>query len=243
MGPTWAQPGTLNIKKLAIILQIETATKCCSVAIAQNGVVLFKKEINEQNAHATALTLFIDEVITNAKLTYQQINAVAVSKGPGSYTGLRIGVSTAKGLCFSLNIPLIAVDTLQAMASGFVTQNNFYSSNALFCPMIDARRMEVYCAIFEANGKQVLQTEAKIIDEQSFNHILNQQKIYFFGDGAAKCTEILQPQSNAIVVDSFINSATDMSATVYAKFLANQFEDVAYFEPLYLKEFIVLKKA
>ncbi len=227
---------------MAIILQLETATKSCSVAVAQNGIVLYKKEINQQSAHATALTLFIDEIITNANLTYQQIDAIAVSKGPGSYTGLRIGVSTAKGLCYSLNIPLIAIDTLKAMANGFIIKNDFNNSNALFCPMIDARRMEVYCAIFDNNCNNVLKTEAKIIDEQSYNNILTKQKMYFFGDGAAKITDTLSKQTNAIIIDGFLNSATDMTASAYSKFLINDFEDVAYFEPLYLKEFVVLKK-
>lgn len=229
---------------MALILLIETATKSCSVAIAQGGIVLVKKEINEQNAHATSLTLFIEDVILQAKITYAQINAIAVSKGPGSYTGLRIGVSTAKGLCYALNIPLIAIDTLEAMANGFITQNNIsLSSSVLFCPMIDARRMEVYCAIFDTSGNKVSKTEAKIIDEQSFSDILLEKKVYFFGDGAVKCSSAFLAQSNALISDNFINSATDMSKTAYSKFLANDFEDVAYFEPLYLKEFIVLKKA
>lgn len=210
--------------------------------MAQNGIVLFKKEINQQSAHATALTLFIDEILTNANLTFQQIDAIAVSKGPGSYTGLRIGVSTAKGLCYALNIPLIAIDTLKAMANGFIIKNDFNNSNALFCPMIDARRMEVYCAIFDNNCNNVLKTEAKIIDEQSYNSILTKQKVYFFGDGASKITHTLAKQSNAIIIDGFINSAIDMTAIANSKFLCNDFEDVAYFEPLYLKEFVVLKK-
>lgn len=222
---------------------IETATKSCSVAIAQNGVVLFTKQVNQQSAHATSITLFIDDVLTNAKLTYSQIDAVAVSKGPGSYTGLRIGVSTGKGLCYALDKPLIAIDTLQAMANGFILQHNLKQSDALFCPMIDARRMEVYCAIFDANGNKILKTEAKIIDSQSFNEILNQQKVYFFGDGASKCLEPLSAQSNAFIIHNFVNSGADMSADAYFKFLNHQFEDTAYFEPLYLKEFIVLKKA
>ncbi|TAH00227.1 MAG: tRNA (adenosine(37)-N6)-threonylcarbamoyltransferase complex dimerization subunit type 1 TsaB [Sphingobacteriales bacterium] len=228
---------------MAIILLIESATKSCSVAIAQNGLVLVKKEINEQNAHATSLTLFIEEVILEAKITYHQINAIAVSKGPGSYTGLRIGVSTAKGLCYALNIPLLAISTLEAMAKGFITQNKIsQSSSALFCPMIDARRMEVYCAMYDVYGTEILKTEAKIIDEHSFNDILDKRIVHFFGDGAVKCTNALLAQSNASISDSHINSATDMSMIAYSKFLINDFEDVAYFEPLYLKEFIVLKK-
>ncbi|TAE42248.1 MAG: tRNA (adenosine(37)-N6)-threonylcarbamoyltransferase complex dimerization subunit type 1 TsaB [Sphingobacteriales bacterium] len=227
---------------MAIILHIETATQCCSVAIAQDGVLLYKKEINEQNVHARLITLFIDEVISNSITDYAKIDAVAVSRGPGSYTGLRIGVSTAKGLCYALDKPLITVDTLQAMADGFKAQHKIGGDKILLCPMIDARRMEVYCALYDENSSLVLPTEAKIMDEHSFINELSQHKIYFFGDGAAKCSHALSAQSNAIIVDNFINSAGDMCTIAYQKFIANQFEDVAYFEPLYLKEFMVLSK-
>jgi tRNA threonylcarbamoyladenosine biosynthesis protein TsaB len=227
---------------LAIILQIETATKSCSVALAQNGVVLFKKELNEQSVHASAITLFIDEVVKKSKLRYDEIDAIAVSKGPGSYTGLRIGVSTAKGLCYSLDKPLISINTLKAMANGFVIQNNLQNSNALFCPMIDARRMEVYCAVFDDKGIETSGMEAKIIDSDSFVEILGQKKVYFFGDGASKCKEFLSQHANAIIVEDFVNSATDMTKIAFSKFKKKEFENTAYFEPLYLKEFIVLKK-
>lgn len=227
---------------MAIILLIETATKSCSVALAKNGLVLSKKEINHQNAHATSITLFIEALIKQANVLYTQIDAVAVSKGPGSYTGLRIGVSTAKGFCYALNIPLIAIDTLQAMANGFILQNNFKQADALFCPMIDARRMEVYCAAFDCNGFEVISTEAKIIDSQSFTNILYKHKVYFFGDGAAKCEDVLITHTNAVVVSDFINSAVDMCSIAFKKFFSKQFENTAYFEPLYLKEFIVLQK-
>ncbi|TAF45804.1 MAG: tRNA (adenosine(37)-N6)-threonylcarbamoyltransferase complex dimerization subunit type 1 TsaB [Sphingobacteriales bacterium] len=228
---------------MAIILLIETATQCCSVAIAQDGALLYKKELNEQNVHAGLITLFIDEVINNSIADYAKIDAVAVSRGPGSYTGLRIGVSTAKGLCYALDKPLIAVDTLQAMAYGFKAQYKIEDDKIRLCPMIDARRMEVYCALYDVKGILVLPTEAKIIDEYSFSNKLNEHKIYFFGDGASKCGNALSAQSNAIIVDNFINSAEDMCALAYQKFIANQFENVAYFEPFYLKEFIVLSKS
>ena len=227
---------------MAIILQIETATKSCSVALAENGIVLFKKELNEQSVHASAITLFIDEVVKGSKIDYKEIDAIAVSKGPGSYTGLRIGVSTAKGLCYALDKPLISIDTLQAMASGFISKNNLQSSEALFCPMIDARRMEVYCAIFDSLGKVISETKAKIIDSYSFEDLLKGQKVYFFGDGAAKCREALSQHINAVIVHDFVNSAMDMTEIVFCKFQNQEFEDAAYFEPLYLKEFIVLKK-
>ena len=228
---------------MAIILQIETATKSCSVALAKNGIVLFKKELNEQSVHASAITIFIDEVVKDAKIDYKKIDAIAVSKGPGSYTGLRIGVSTAKGLCYALDKPLISIDTLQAMAKGFVIQNNLQNSDSLFCPMIDARRMEVYCAIFDRLGKVISETEAKIIDSNSFEDILEVQKMYFFGDGAAKCNEALSQHSNAVIVNDFINSAEDMTEIALSKFQNQEFKVAAYFEPVYLKELLVLKKS
>ncbi len=227
---------------MAIILHIETATQCCSVAIAQDGLLLYHKEINEQNVHAGLITLFIDEVIANSVKDYAKIDALAISRGPGSYTGLRIGVSTAKGLCYALDKPLIAIDTLQAMAHGFKAKYKINGNKTLLCPMVDARRMEVYCALYDYNGDLVLPTEAKIMDEHSFANELSQHPIYFFGDGAAKCSNALSAQSNAIIVDGFINSAADMCAIAYHKFMAKKFEDVAYFEPLYLKEFMVLQK-
>ena len=227
---------------MAIIIQIETATKSCSVALAQNGKVVYKKELNEQSIHASAITLFIDEVVKNSKVDYKEIDAIAVSKGPGSYTGLRIGVSTAKGLCYALDKPLIAIDTLQSMASGFISNYNLQSSDALFCPMIDARRMEVYCSVSNNLGNIISETEAKIIDATSFGDILATQKVYFFGDGAAKCNEALSQHTNAVIIDDFVNSAVDMTEIALSKFQNQEFEDAAYFEPFYLKEFIVLKK-
>jgi len=227
---------------MAIILHIETATQCCSIAIAKDGVLLCKKEINEQNVHAQLITLYIDEVVKNSVIDYGKIDAFAVSRGPGSYTGLRIGVSTAKGLCYALDKPLIAIDTLMAMAEGFNAQNKIKEDNILLCPMIDARRMEVYCALYDENINIVLPVTAKIIDNQSYIPELGKHKIYFFGDGAAKCSQILSTHSHAFVIDNFINSASDMCALAYKKYIKNEFEDIAYFEPLYLKEFIMLSK-
>jgi tRNA threonylcarbamoyladenosine biosynthesis protein TsaB len=228
---------------MAIILHIETATHCCSVAIAQNGVLLYKKELNEQNVHAGLITLFIDEVISNSISDYSKLDAIAVSRGPGSYTGLRIGVSTAKGLCYALDKPLIAIDTLQAMADGFMAQHQITGGNTLLCPMIDARRMEVYCALYNGNGNLILPTEAKIIDNYSFLAHLRQHGTYFFGDGAAKCSVHLSHHINAIIVPDFLNSASHLIQAAWHKFNLKQFENVAYFEPLYLKEFITLTKA
>ncbi|MGN8069028.1 tRNA (adenosine(37)-N6)-threonylcarbamoyltransferase complex dimerization subunit type 1 TsaB [Mucilaginibacter sp. 22184] len=229
---------------MSVILQIETATTSCSVALAVDGKVVAFKQINERNIHAEVITLFIDELVTSANLTYAELDAIAVSSGPGSYTGLRIGVSTAKGLCFALDKPLIAIETLEAMAYGIIHKDDFIvDQNALLCPMIDARRMEVYCALFDAAGQKVRPTSADIIDEQSFADELNKQQILFFGDGADKCEAILGNNPNAKFLSGFVNSATFLTQKAADKFGKKEFEDVAYFEPYYLKDFIAGKKA
>ncbi|OWK70801.1 tRNA (adenosine(37)-N6)-threonylcarbamoyltransferase complex dimerization subunit type 1 TsaB [Pedobacter sp. AJM] len=221
---------------MAKILQIETATQVCSVALSIDGKTIILKEESGQNLHAANLTLFIEEVIRKAGLTYQDVDAVAVSKGPGSYTGLRIGVSTAKGLCYALEKPLIAIETLEMMAAGFMMENPAYE--ALICPMIDARRMEVYAATFDASLKLLEPTSAKIIDETSFADLLAQHQVSFLGDGAAKCAEALN-HPNAVFHPSNFNSAQYMSALAFNAFNQSCFEDVAYFEPFYLKDFVV----
>lgn len=224
---------------MALILQIETSTTSCSVALAENGALLSVKELNERNIHASHITLFVEEVLKLSGKSMSELNAVAVSKGPGSYTGLRIGVSAAKGLCYALDIPLIAVSTLQAMAAGL--RNKFTQKDVLFCPMIDARRMEVYTAIFDNELKELSPIEAKIIDTASFSDFLESNTIVFFGDGAEKCQETLGNSEKAIFVTDFYNSATHFSEIALDKFKAQQFEDVAYFEPYYLKDFLVAK--
>ena len=227
---------------MALILQIETATQTCSVALAQDGEVLAILEKTERNIHAGVITVFIEEIMQKACKQYGDLDAIAVSMGPGSYTGLRIGVSTAKGLCYALDIPLIAVNTLEAMANGFM--NNCFSVNpqTVFCPMIDARRMEVYCAVYNYKNELILKTEAKIIDDQSFSDLLNQYVVYFFGDGAAKCETDLGFHLNARIMTDFENSASHLTSLAFEKFKNKQFEDVAYFEPFYLKDFIAGKK-
>lgn len=227
---------------MALILQIETATQTCSVALAQDGVLLEVLERTERNIHAGVITVFIEELMQKAAKKFSDLDAVAVSMGPGSYTGLRIGVSTAKGLCYALDIPMIAINTLEAMAVGFMS--NCFSVNAqtVFCPLIDARRMEVYCAVFNYQNELLLETEAKIIDEQSFSELLNQYIVYFFGDGAVKCTDTLGQHLNARVMDDFENSASHLTSLAFEKFKNQEFVDVAYFEPFYLKDFIAGKK-
>lgn len=220
---------------MAKILQIETATQVCSVALAVDGKTIRVKEASGQNLHAANLTLFIDEVMQSANLPYADLDAIAVSKGPGSYTGLRIGVSTAKGLCYALDKPLIAIETLKMMAAGFLnTQAHF---KGLLCPMIDARRMEVYTALYATDLKVVENTSAKIIDENSFSEHLSKHNITFFGDGALKCAETLQHQQAIFSAENF-NSAAHLSALAFKAFKTADFVDVAYFEPFYLKDFV-----
>ncbi|HTM99452.1 MAG TPA: tRNA (adenosine(37)-N6)-threonylcarbamoyltransferase complex dimerization subunit type 1 TsaB [Pedobacter sp.] len=218
------------------ILQIETATEVCSVALAINGKTVAQKEEAAQNIHAAKLTLFIKEVMEQAQLTFGDLDGVAVSKGPGSYTGLRIGVSTAKGLCFALDKPLIAINTLMMMADGFLKQNPGYKG--LVCPMIDARRMEVFTAIFDDKLTEIEATNAKIVDESSFLTVLAHHEITFIGNGAAKCSALIN-HPNAKFVSTNFNSASYMSSLANLAFMDKKFEDVAYFEPFYLKDFVV----
>jgi tRNA threonylcarbamoyladenosine biosynthesis protein TsaB len=218
---------------MALILSIETATTVCSVALHMDGELLASKEIRQVNSHAAHITLFIEE-ITAGKL--QELDAIAVSKGPGSYTGLRIGVSTVKGLCYALNKPMIAINTLEAMAHGMAGELK-PGAGTLLCPMIDARRMEVYNTVFDNELNKVIDTAATIVDETSFASLLPHHKIIFAGDGAAKCREVISPP-NAVFMDDFFPSALFMGKLAEQAFVKKKFEDVAYFEPFYLKDFV-----
>jgi tRNA threonylcarbamoyladenosine biosynthesis protein TsaB len=224
---------------MANILCIETATTACSVALTQDGKILSKKETTERNAHSAKLTLFIDETLKENKLAFSDLDAVTISKGPGSYTGLRIGVSTAKGLCYALDIPLIAINTLQSLAWGMAKKHTDDKSGhrTLFCPMIDARRMEVYAAVYDSNLKEVRETRADIIESNSFSDYLDNSRVIFFGDGADKCKEVIS-HPNAVFVDNIFPSSANMAIPAFQKFGLKQFKDVAYFEPFYLKDFI-----
>jgi tRNA threonylcarbamoyladenosine biosynthesis protein TsaB len=225
-----------------MILQIETATTSCSVALAKDGNVLDFRQIDQRNIHAEVITLFIDELIASAGIAYNDLDAIAVSSGPGSYTGLRIGVSTAKGLCFALDRPLIAVETLEAMAYGVINHHEFIlDDGTLLCPMIDARRMEVFTAVFNAKGDRIKLTTAEIIDENSFEELLENNKVLFFGDGAEKCRTALGANANARFLPGFVNSAIYLTQKAFEKFKNNEFENVGYFEPYYLKDFIAGK--
>src|SRR5690606_30494413 len=190
---------------MSTILQIETATPVCSVAISVDGKTIALKEEKAPNIHAASLTLFIDEAMKAAKLTYADLDAIAVSKGPGSYTGLRIGVSTAKGLCFALDKPLIAINTLKMMANGYLLQHaNF---GGLTCPMIDARRMEVFTAVFDHHLEEVEYTHAKIIDDKSFVLELQNNYVSFIGNGAEKCKDVIDNVNAHFYAENY-NSAT-----------------------------------
>lgn len=229
---------------MALILNLETATTVCSVSLAKDGHLLAVKEQNGDYSHAENLTLFIEDVLKQAKVKLTDVDAIAVSKGPGSYTGLRIGVSSAKGLCYSLKIPLIAISTLQHISLAVSKDLQPPTSNiqSLFCPMLDARRMEVYCTMFDSLNNEIRSISAEIVDEHSFSDLLDNNMIYFFGDGAAKCKNVLSANKNAIFIDDIFPSAKNMIYLSEQAFVNKEFEDVAYFEPFYLKDFVAGKK-
>jgi tRNA threonylcarbamoyladenosine biosynthesis protein TsaB len=217
---------------LQYILNIETATKNCSVALAKEGKTILCKEIAEEGySHAERLHVFIEEIIKEVGITFQDLIAIAVSQGPGSYTGLRIGVSAAKGLCFALDIPLIAVDTLQVLASQATV------SSGLIIPMLDARRMEVYSAIFTPNYEKQRAVQAEIITENSFEEL--QETLYFVGDCAEKCKTVLTKENYIFLDEIKYPSAKEMSGLSFEKYQKNETVDVAYFEPYYLKDFMI----
>ncbi|UPQ80095.1 tRNA (adenosine(37)-N6)-threonylcarbamoyltransferase complex dimerization subunit type 1 TsaB [Flavobacterium azooxidireducens] len=217
---------------MAYILNIETSTKNCSVALAKAGEMIVCKEIAEMGySHAEKLHVFIEEILTEANLKFSDLKAIAVSQGPGSYTGLRIGVSAAKGLCYALDIPLIAVDTLEVLASQISIEEG------VIVPMIDARRMEVYSAIFDKNHQKIRDIKAEILNEESFSDM--NETIYFVGDSSQKAKTLLQKDNFVFVDDVIYPSAKQMTKKSYTLFANNRFEDVAYFEPFYLKDFMI----
>ncbi len=224
------------------ILQIETATQVCSVALSTNGIVVAYRDMDESNVHASQLTLLVEEVLKESGLSFADLSAVAVSKGPGSYTGLRIGVSTAKGFCYAADLPLIGVNTLAGMAMGFAEMDaGDLAENAWLCPMVDARRMEVYSAVYDHQLRPIAPVAANIIDERSFDYLDADQKIILFGSGADKFKALFETDGQVEVIFGFKNSARHMSTLAYQAFLNGEFEDVAYFEPYYLKDFVATK--
>lgn len=219
------------------ILNIESSTTMCSVSIAIDGQSKYSRSINEGYSHAEKLAVFVDEVIMESGHEARQLDAIAISKGPGSYTGLRIGVSLAKGLAYSLSKPLIAVPTLQIMCLHPEVKKlvNHYK-DLLLCPMLDARRMEVYTAIFDVGLLEVMEVQPMILDEQSFQDILSKEGVLFFGSGSDKFKEVVTNES-AYFAEDVWPQASEMARLSQMKYDQNEFEDVAYFEPFYLKEF------
>ncbi len=220
---------------MVYILNIETATKNCSVSISANGeTVAFKEISEEQFNHAEKLHVFVKNVLQEINIGINQLSAVAVSKGPGSYTGLRIGVSAAKGFCYALNIPLISVDTLAVLAA------QIKINSGVIVPMIDARRMEVFTQVFNVKHKAIAAAEALIVDENAFAD--RNENIHLVGDGALKCKTVLNEDKFVYHDANIYPSAKEMSILSFDKFQKNEFEDVAYFEPYYLKDFMLTTK-
>lgn len=225
-----------------MILCLETATPVCSVALNDGCCTLALRETEGQNAHSEKITNFIREVMETAGIDYSRLDAVAVSKGPGSYTGLRIGVSTAKGICYAADLPLMAIDTLEAMAHGMKAKlGSQITENDLLIPMIDARRMEVYAAVFDANLNKIHDTAALVIDENSFGDLRKEYRLWLFGDGAPKLGKLFENQPNINIIDGFRPSAAYMRPLAEKALRERDFVDVAYFEPFYLKDFIAGK--
>lgn len=222
---------------MAILLNLETATTNCSVSLSKDEQIIALKENNAENySHSEQLHIFIKEALQEASLSFSDLDAVAISKGPGSYTGLRIGVSAAKGLCFALDIPLISIPTLESMAHQIKLQ-----VGETVIPVLDARRMEVYSCVYDAGHQEIRETRAEIIDEGSFAEYVSTSKVYLIGSGAEKCRGVLE-HSNFQFDATIVPSAREMAPLAFEKFRAKQFEDVAYFEPYYLKDFVIQSK-
>lgn len=218
------------------ILNIETATEVCSVAVSKDSKIIFSKEETKGPSHAVLLGQFVNEAIKYLRSENIKLDAVAVSCGPGSYTGLRIGVSEAKGICYGMNIPLIAINTLKLMAHSVISQNAV-DGMVLYCPMIDARRMEVYDVVYNDKLQELHPISADIITEDSFSGFLAENRIVFFGNGSGKCKDVLK-NPNVLFLDSIYPQAAAMIQLAESAYKNNDFVDVAYFEPFYLKEFV-----
>jgi tRNA threonylcarbamoyladenosine biosynthesis protein TsaB len=228
---------------MARILNIETATQLCSVALSSDGKCVLQREIVEERSHASLLTVFIEEILHEAGITPDKLDAVAVGKGPGSYTGLRIGVSTAKGLCYGSGIPLIAAGTLKIMATQVIINPDssirevLSRPGTLLCPLIDARRMEVFTCLFNSLGNEVEDVSAKIVDSDTFSNYLPEHQMIFFGSGMKKSQKVLAHR-NAFFIENVFPHASSLALIAENKFHEHEFEDLAYFEPFYLKDFI-----
>lgn len=219
---------------MSYIIHIESTSTVCSVALSHNDQLLSLKELNNGYTHAENLHLFIQDVLLDAGIETKQLDAISVSTGPGSYTGLRIGYATAKGLAYALNIPLITVSTLQALTSLAIQHT---SADALYCPMLDARRMEVYCAMYDQTLEEVVPVNALILSEESINALKKDKPIYYFGDGMPKAKELLSTLPSVFYIENIVASAKALIPLAYQKFIQKNFDDIAYAEPMYLKEF------
>lgn len=222
---------------MSCILNIETSTNVCSVAVSQDGSCIFNKEDHEGPNHAVILGVFVQEALSFIDSHAIPLDAVAVSCGPGSYTGLRIGLSMAKGICYGRDVKLIAIPTLELMCVPLLLGEKINEENALLCPMIDARRMEVYSQFFDRALNEVRSISADIVENNTYDDILAQQSVYFFGNGAEKCHEVLT-HHNAHIIEGIVPLAKNMYPLAEKRMANEQFEDVAYFVPFYLKDFV-----
>lgn len=225
---------------MSCILNIETSTNVCSVALSQDGVCLYEDVNMEGPSHAQVLAGYVKNAVSFADSHAIPIDAIAISKGPGSYTGLRIGVSEAKGVAYGRDAKLLSVPTLKLLTVPILLGHEELPEDALLCPMIDARRMEVYCALYDRALNEVVQTQALVIDSDSFKDYLDKQLIYFMGNGADKCVETIQ-HPNAHFIKNIVPRAKNMIPLAEMAMAKEQIEDVAYFEPFYLKEFVATK--
>ena len=222
---------------MSTILHIETSTDVCSVAVSKDGACLFERDDHEGHNHAVKAGVFVDEALSYCDSQLMDLDAVAVSSGPGSYTGLRVGVSMAKGVCYGRSLPLISVPTLQLLCVPVLLREKVKEENALLCPMIDARRMEVYAQIFDRGLHEVRTIQADIVDGETYRQWLDERPVYFFGNGAAKCMDAIS-HPNAHLIEDVEPLARWMFPLAERKCFAQQFEDVAYFVPFYLKDFV-----
>jgi len=229
---------------MALLLSLETSTQCCSAALHEDGILVTSKVIETPRSAASQLAVMIDEVFHTANRKPKELKGVIVAAGPGSYTGLRIGVATAKGLCYALNIPIVSVNTLELLAYQFLetapVNKDFHSNTVILCPMLDARRMEVYCALLDHNLNYIEQVQAKVIDEESFSTILESAHVFFFGDGSDKCRDIIK-HANAHFSSGLIPLASSLGVIGFKKWKEEAHENPVLFEPFYLKDFLIKK--
>jgi len=232
---------------MPVLLSLETSTSICSAALHEDGRLLASSELHISQSASSKLALMVDQLFKTTEVSPKEIKGVVVAAGPGSYTGLRIGVATAKGLCFALDVPLLSINTLELMTFQVIhTPGLLENASAsedievLFCPMLDARRMEVYCLIADQKLNTLEQTSAKVIEELSFESLLKKNKVYFFGNGAAKCKSLIT-HKNSRFIEGITPSASRLGELGYKKFQHGQIEDVSSFEPLYLKDFVAKK--